>query len=164
MIPDEIYHYTSPQHSELILRSKKIKLGSILNENGVIVHNFAISLTTELDPDGHGLPDGRVITVALSKTMGHLVEKDGTLRSFNKKKVRIKISTTNLQLTKCINYYSHNENILTGLAIGGYYPYNDSGNATKEELLAYLSKSKAKTWYYCFHEIPDTEILEIKYL
>lgn len=164
MQPIEIYHYTSLQHVENILQSKKIKLGSILGKDRSLIHDNAISLTTDVDPNGHGLPDGRKINVELSKIMGHIVEKNGDLLSYNKKKVRIKINTKNLKLIKCSVYYEHDKELFMGLTIGGYYPYGTNNNVTKEELLHCLSISKADSWYYCFQEIPDSEILAIEYL
>ena len=68
-----LYHFTNRQNFELILKDGKIKSGSYRKDQKV--EHGLVSLTTDLNPYGHGLTDGREISVHQVKQLKYATER-----------------------------------------------------------------------------------------
>ena len=69
-----LYHFTNRPNIELILKENNIKAGHY-RKNGKLEKGL-ISLTTDIDPYGHGLTDGREISVPQAMLLVYGTEKD----------------------------------------------------------------------------------------
>lgn len=100
-----LYHFTSQKAAEKIVADGSILLGRFLSSNGVVMENSAVSLTTDKDPVGHGLPDGREITLKQAETLKYYTIINDRLHSINNIKCRITIAPTGLDIVSASEYY-----------------------------------------------------------
>ncbi|HHA1671517.1 TPA: hypothetical protein ACOEF8_003540 [Enterobacter roggenkampii] len=147
-----LYHFTSQKAAEKIVADGSILLGRFLSSNGVVMENSAVSLTTDKDPVGHGLPDGREITPKQAETLKYYTIINDRLHSINNIKCRITIAPTGLDIVSASEYYKNSPDLLRGLSIAAYFPVGFDGiGPTHEKDI--LIKSKASTWWYSFAPI-----------
>ncbi|WP_152490641.1 hypothetical protein [Dickeya sp. MK7] len=146
-----LYHFTSQKAAENIINDGLIMLGTFLSSNGIVMENSAISLTTDQDPIGHGLPDGREITKKQAEALKYHTIINGKLHAINNTKCRITIAPSGLNIVSAIDYYATNPALLHSLEFMGYYPVgiDDINVINKNKTF----KSKAPTWYYSFAPI-----------
>jgi hypothetical protein len=162
------YHYTPIANLISIICSEKINMGTLIEEPSLTVNKHgAVSLTTDSDAAGHGLPDGRKITDAeaqyLEKHGGGFVTENGEkfAPDFTACRLTIKINEDDVKLKRATSY--HSPLSLRAIEISGYYPVKDSSCLTDFQIqliqTRFENKSltpKGSTWWYYFDTIPLT--------
>lgn len=158
-----IYHYTSMSGLKGIIESGCINLGIFTTaDDPKIIYNYAISLTTDLSPYGHGLTVGEEINQQQAIYLGEFSEghgdHSGKLFSVNRIKFRLKIDLDKVNLTSAVDYYKVNSKVLRALEITALYPLLDSKVKENNDFLVIKGndpsiQGKGDTWYFSFSPI-----------
>lgn len=144
-----LYHFTNRPNLELILEQETIKAGSYLN--GKEIKHGLISLTTDLDPQGHGLQDGREISGPQVKQLKYATERSGKCYSVDNTEfcIRLSLSQSNVISARSV----HNQAELLILELTAHLPC--SKNVTPADLATVASQirsgvlvGKSSTWWY----------------
>ncbi len=144
-----LYHFTNRPNIELIVQSKTIKAGSYLHKNQL--KNGLISLTTDPDPTGHGLTDGREISESQVRQLRYATEFNNKYFCVDNTEFCIKIS---IQSDLAISASKiHNNNELLLLEKTAYLPCCAQVNQLQLDAIAIQIEKgqligKSKTWYY----------------
>lgn len=155
-----LYHYTCRKNIVEIFDTGLLRKGAVaINEFDVDKYK-AVNLTTDTSPVGHGLPDGREISLNEAKCFGWYIEKNGKKYCANHTRYRIEINLPDSEmLVPAKQFHSASPVVLEALEIAGYFPTNK--NFTDAELLQGRRGladgtfcGKSDTWWYYFAEIP----------
>lgn len=152
-----LFHYTTEQNKAGIFESGEIRPSA----PGGLSPGW-VSLTSDTDPLGHGLPDGRSISWEQAEHLSHEVI-DGVAHSWDHTRVRLTVAFEDgdLDLVRAAVY--HNENELLELDISAYNPvdhYIPDINLllTARDFSLGLLVRKSPTWWYYKRPIPVSRI------
>lgn len=152
------YHFTHRQNIEGILKNGVLRASSpILNGRP---NQLAISLTTDPEPMGHGLTDGRTITSAQVVQLNYHTGNNGQYRCIDNTEFRIELRLAPSPALKQAKSL-HSQRELLGLAIAGYLPCSPQPtDAELQETLIDLKsgrlRNKSTTWWYYFGDLQLT--------
>jgi len=156
-----LFHYTTEQNKAGIFESGEIRPSA----PGGLSPGW-VSLTSDTDPVGHGLPDGRPISWEQAEHLSHEVI-DGLPHCWDHTKCRLTIEFEDRDpnLVWAISHHSPEE--LQGLEISAYHPVDlvlsDSDLlSTAMELNVGMLDHKARTWWYYKTPIPTSRIAAIE--
>ncbi|MBB6581561.1 hypothetical protein [Ralstonia solanacearum] len=155
----KLYHFTNRNNIEIILANRILEAGRHVMR-GKIEHK-AICFTSDPDPGGHGLTDGRQISTANVLQMRYATEENGSYYCVDNTEfciaMPVRIAPALVKATKL-----HKPKELLGLAIAGHLPC--SPNPTDVELVETWSaiksgtlKDKSPTWWYHFGDLNLTD-------
>lgn len=161
-----LYHYTCAANLRGILREGVIRKSKILSNTMEIEESAAVCLTSDPQPDGHGLPDGKMyiedrVNILLGNQNYQFLSHDHM--AF---RLTITIPEADEKLVSAKQHHKNNLSVLTGLEISAYFTGKEP--ATDIELLLALAQlgsgaiiSKSSTWYYYFDDIPNVWIQSV---
>lgn len=124
-----------------------------------------ISLTSDGQRWGHGLPDGRPVSVEEANSIAHY-QDDGKLYSYDHTECRLTFDLEpDDQLISASDFHKPNE--LLGLAIAGWCPTWSRILTPLLVQTAFLMKhgvleNKAATWWYCRRDLLVEEATAIE--
>ena len=157
-----VFHFTNRPNVELIVKQKKINAGAHV-KNKTLAQGV-VSLTTDSDPRGHGLTDGREVTKEQARLLKFGTEKSGKLFCVDNTEFCLKITLPRSALQSAQE--AHDQQELQALEIAGYFPC--SINPSNPELaqvataikLGSLPGKSASWWYHLGDlQLEDYEIL-----
>lgn len=165
----ELYHFTTKRGFHHIVSD-----GAIL-PNGVCKgissqNHFVVCLTSDTNPIGHGLPDGREVTPGEADLLQRVHYHDGKCFSLDHTFVKLKINIpdTDEKLVYVPPLFSKCPGTLLRQDISGYLPCTTMEAASEEQLMMIIEsfksgrlERKSKTWWYYFGEIPLAWVTEI---
>jgi hypothetical protein len=164
--PKNFYHYTSRVGIEGIMNSGTINLGR--SPYAQINSGRAVCLTTDTSPVGHGLPDGRVITMNEANTLGHYSQINNVLHCLDFTKYRLKLSISDLDEKLFQASEVHSTAELIAMDVTAYFPTKIGRDLADEDFKSVLSDfevglkiRKSSTWWYYFSPIPRELICEV---
>lgn len=154
-----LYHFTPGLRFKDILASNVVRASDAVM-HGSIQHNAAVSLTTDIDPLGHGLPNGEVLTqTQANKVKLGWKDQQGQLRALVATKWRLDfdIPATDPTLKKASQY--HTKKDLLGLQIAALLPYAHEPSAleiaqTSAKIATGAILSKSDTWWVYLGDLP----------
>lgn len=157
----KLFHYTTEQGRDWIFTDGWIDL----SPNITAVPGW-ISLTSDPDPVGHGLPDGRPITQQQAQQIPHALI-NGQLYCHDHTAVRLTIdfNANDPHLIKADLYHSADD--LWGLDIAGYHPdYKELPDDLLFPTFGMLKQGviprKSPTWWYYKERILVSRIAMIE--
>ena len=162
-----LFHYTCERAIRHIRADGLLLPSRIAGVDGHPIDDTAISLTTDVDPYGHGLPDGREIPSAQHAASGLTVSRDGRwyLEDATEFRITFQVDPNDPALVFVPSYYKPNPDVLLVLAITGHLP-NGVNAASDAEFLAAATRagtelseqrSKIHTWWYYFGQLSVSE-------
>lgn len=148
----KLFHYTTSGCLAGILHQRVINPGQMVSILGQVSYGYAVSLTSDTDPIGHGLPDGRVITPAQAQVV-QSTNVGGILRCIDATECRIEIEVERAdpRLFHAPGYYS--PKMLRAVEVSAYFPvqsYVSTPELRKAEK-AFRNRTwipKGPTWYF----------------
>lgn len=147
-----LFHYTTSANLAVILQQGVILPGQMVSITGSVSLGFAVSLTTDPDPIGHGLPDGRVITAAQAQSLIS-VNSGGILRCVDATACRIQldIDKSDSRLFYALAFYS--PQVLRAVEVSAYFPLQSTVSTPqlREAEQAFKKgwwRPKGSTWYF----------------
>lgn len=156
-----LFHYTTEQNKTGIFEVGKVTPSAPggLSPGGV-------SLTSDTDPVGHGLPDGRPISSKQAKHLSHRII-DGVPHCWDHTKFRLTIALEDHDpnLVRAVNHHAAEE--LLGLDISAYHPEDLHPPDLTFLLIARGISTgtlvrKSPTWWYYKRSIPVSRIVAIE--
>ena len=155
----KLYHFTNRNNIELILASRILKAGRHVMR-GKIEHK-AICFTSDPDPSGHDLTDGKQISAVNVLQMKYATEENGNYYCVDNTEFCIAMTVPSSQaLVKATNLHKSKE--MLGLTIAGHLPCSPTPSDT--ELFETLNgikrgtlKDKSPTWWYHFGDLQLTD-------
>jgi hypothetical protein len=156
-----VYHYTSQRALPFILAGKLIRPSRVVLPNGQTRNAFGISLTTDQDPEGHGLPDGRRITSAQAKALPKF-ERIGSARyceDATRYRLKLLLDSTDASLVHAPDYYRNAlPHVYSVLEAKAYFPVDvippdEPMKKMIRDIQAGLVPGKGSTWWYYFGQI-----------
>lgn len=152
-----LFHFTNRNIIELILSSLIIKVGKYIKNGKEVIG--AVSLTTDANPDGHGLADGREISIAQVRSLKYATEENGRYYSVDNTESCIKLILPKSKVTSASNMHTKPE--LEALTVMGHLALTPS--PTTEQLLSVSRdihlgtlQAKSATWWYHVCDLPLT--------
>lgn len=144
-----VFHFTNRPNVELIARQKMLKAGAYVKEGG-LAHG-AVSLTTDSDPRGHGLTDGREITKEQARLLKYATEQDDKLFCVDNTEFCLKIVIPVSALISAQKVHRQRE--LALLEITGHLPCSKSpSEAEMSQIARAISLGtlprKSLSWWY----------------
>lgn len=166
-----LFHYTSPLGIRGILGDQSIFPGRAVINSSEAVDNYAICLTSDFDPKGHGLPDGREISSAQAQQFNGCISKDGKYFSLDHTKIRIQVRISDMDnnLVYVPELLGKWPDLITSLEVKGYFPCGFEENepvssqmgAVYELIKVGIIAGKSSTWWYYQGAIPFHWIVDI---
>ncbi|WP_154233583.1 hypothetical protein [Burkholderia cenocepacia] len=152
------YHFTHRQNLEGILAAGVLQAARPILKGKP--EDLAVSLTTDPDHTGHGLPDGRKITAAEAVLLRYYTDDNGAYRCVDNTEFRLELKLLPSPALKPAESM-HSKRDLLGLAIAGYLPCSPQPTDIEfRDVLGALQtqrlKNKAPTWWYHFGDLPLT--------
>lgn len=166
-----LYHYTSNFGMKGILNSGEIFKGSLAVDPRVVRNEFAVSLTNDESPIGHGLPDGREISKQCAERLGYCIHRNGKYFSLDHTQFRLEIHIPkdDENLIYIPDFFNGQSEFLNVMEASGYHPLlsdlDDLGKTLFDTLLKIKSgrlDGKGKTWWIYKSTIPINWIHEIR--
>lgn len=152
------FHYTSLRNLVGILNSGWIEKGRLATISGDI-QNAVVNLTTDRDPAGHGLPDGRGISDAVAAVMA----STGSLGAYfcldhTKCRLSIELADDDPLLISAAKHHAPEDGVLYVLEVAGWSPTKQSMDvAEMVEMHALIDdgvyQNKSPTWWYYYDRI-----------
>lgn len=162
------YHYTCRNNIEGIFRSGLIFPGNVAVNPKEIKSDHAVCLTSDQNPNGHGLPDGREISLEqASKFKGFSKSGDNLFSiDFTKFRIKINIPDNDENLIYLPTLLAAWPDFLKVMEMVAYYPCSQL--KSPESILAGMHllqtgvlQGKAHTWWYYRGEIPLDWFVEV---
>lgn len=164
----EFHHFTTAIGLKGILDSGRIlATDTYVNE---AIKLKSVCLTTDLSPEGHGLPDGRKITDKQALVFGHrCFTINNKTYCLNHREFRLKINPQNLDIIAAVDFHLNDMFMIKLLAASAYYPHGEAEEQVHLEEIAKMVKDptflgKSPTWYYCLQDIPLASLVLIEKL
>jgi hypothetical protein len=168
-----LYHFTCFEGLIGIIIKRVIQPGRAVATNSSIEDGYAVCMTTDLFPVGHGIPDGREISFEDAQRLGNWQVHDGRYFSPDRTAVRVKIDipSDDERLIYVPDLLGSSSLTLLGLDFAGYIPCKDTqikdvvSDVDLLEMFSLLASGsidrKSPTWWYYRGEIPFDWITEI---
>lgn len=165
------YHYTSDVGMNGILNSGEIFKGRLAVDAGTVRNEFAVSLTNDESPIGHGLPDGREISKQCAERLGYCINRNGKYFCLDHTQIRLEIHIPkdDGNLIYFPDFLDGQSELLDVMEALGYHPVvsdvADVGKTLFDTLLSIKSghlDGKAKTWWIYKSAIPINWIHEVR--
>lgn len=141
--------------------------------SGEFAERYAVHLTTDDRPEGHGLPDGREVTSAQSALLGYQAEDDGKRVSLDHTmfRLRLRIQPGDRLLISFLDMPGMTDSFALGADISGYLviPPDDPAlqEAAERSIEALLrqhpSRRKSPSWYLYRGDIPVQWVVSVAY-
>lgn len=166
-----LYHYTSNIGMNGILNSGAIFKGSLPVDACTVRNEFAVSLTSDESPIGHGLPDGREISKQFAEKLGYCIYRNDKYYCVDHTQFRLEIHIRkdDENLIYLPDFLGGQSELLDVLEASGYHPtlsgQTDIGKTLFDTLSSIKSGhlgGKAKTWWIYTNEIPINWIQEVR--
>lgn len=148
----KLFHYTTSSCLAGILHQRVINPGQMVSIFGQVSHGYAVSLTSDTDPIGHGLPDGRVITAEQAQVV-QSTNVGGILRCIDATECRIEVEVEreDARLFHAPAFYS--PKVLRAVEVSAYFPLQSyvSTPEVRQAERAFrdrMWKPKGPTWYF----------------
>lgn len=165
----ELFHFTTKNALHHIISDREILPRAVCvgSASGSCI---AVCLTSDSNPNGHGLPDGREVNLDEGDPRQGVYLRDGKYFSLDHTLVRLKINipVTNEKLVYVPPLFDKCPEMLFKLDIGGYLPCTLLESASKDQLMTIVEsfrsgclERKSQYWWYYFGEIPFTWVTEI---
>lgn len=166
-----LYHYTSHIGMNGILHSGAIFKGSLLVDTCTVRNEFAVSLTSDESPIGHGLPDGREISKQCAERLDYYINRNDKYFCLDHTQFRLEIHIRkdDEDLIYLPDFLGGQSEVLDVLEATGYHPMLSGQANTGKTLFDTLSSikaghlaGKAKTWWIYKNRIPINLIQEVR--
>lgn len=153
-----LFHYTN-----------LLAIGGILNVGTLktsVVMPGMLCLTTDLDPTGHGLPDGRKITAQRAQEMKGFPSGDGyRCYDFTEFRIVMDLCIDDPKLAKATDVFSKDD--LKKLAITAYRPTEPrltrrAFKETRAQMKHGSLEDKSSTWWFYRDDIPTSRFSTIQ--
>jgi hypothetical protein len=164
-----LYHYTTAYALGHIKSDKKILTGQMADTNGNIRTDWAVSLTSDPSPEGHGLPDGRELSDAQAKVLKSAIRRGAKHYAIDGTAYRLTMpfSADHPNVIHAPVYYKEADpRIFLGIQISAYYPVDTelTDEMIENALHNFQTEKwipKGPSWYYHGGIIPfDGVIVE----
>ncbi len=162
------YHFTSAEGLSGIIADRIITPGTAVANSSTIVENFAVCLTSDCFPFGHGIPDGREVSADVAERLGRSRVVDGKQLSCDHTKIRLRITIPENDTKLVYVPTLLDPEILLGMDVAGYFPCSNPGEISTHDLLLTTNhlasgrlERKSQTWWYYLSGIPFEWITEI---
>ncbi|MGV8898657.1 MAG: hypothetical protein ACOH2B_05335 [Burkholderiaceae bacterium] len=163
-----LYHYTCRNNIEGIFHKGFICPGNAVVNSEEIRSNYAVCLTSDKNPIGHGLPDGREISHEQAANLKSFSKSDGRIFSldFTKYRIKINVPDNDENLIYVPIFMSTRPDILKAMEIAGHYPCIDFNDINSTLTCCPLFeergiKGKSHTWWYYRGCIPSNWFVEV---
>lgn len=164
----ELYHFTTRHALHRIIADGIIVPSPVRTAR--FSKKIVVCLTSDTNPIGHGLPDGREISSFEVSAHKGASYRNGRYFSADHTAVRMKICIPacdeNLEYVPTL-FIEHPMRLLS-LDIGGYFPYTPTEAIPRENLLEILLRfnsglleKKSMTWWFYRRAIPFAWVTEI---
>lgn len=161
------YHYTSLRNLRGIIHSGWIEKGRLATVSGD-VQNAAVNLTTDQDPAGHGLPDGRGISDTVAADMAS-TGNPGAYFCLDHTKCRlaVDIAEDDQMLIRAAKHHAMEDGVLYALEVAAWFPTKQSMDVAEmvemHELIdSGFYQNKSPTWWYYFDHISIDRVLRVE--
>lgn len=158
-----LFHYTTASAIQQIRKD-----GVIRKSVGNILINNTVSLTTDTDPRGHGLPDGREITMAQAQHLNP-ISRNGKLYCHDHTEFRIVLSIPQKDPLLAPAWMRNKPDELLGMDIAAWNPIDVRIPDCElldihRKIMTNALPRKSKTWWYYLTDIPCSLIdrLEVR--
>lgn len=154
-----------------ILNSGEIFKGSLAVDACTVRNEFAVSLTNDESPIGHGLPDGREISIQCAERFGYCINRNGKYfcTDHTQFRLEIHIPKDDANLIYLPDFFNEQSGFLDVMEASGYHPMlsdlADLGKTLFDTLLSIKSghlDGKGKTWWIYKSTIPINWIHEVR--
>jgi hypothetical protein len=165
----ELYHFTTKYSFHFIV-SDELILPSVVCVGTPSRNHRAVCLTSDPNPEGHGLPDGREVTHKEAVLLGRVFQINGKYFCHDHTLIRLKINIpdTNENLVYVPPLFNKYPRALFDLDVSGYFPCTtlEAASAEQVQIVAEALRSghlkrKSETWWYYFCQIPLEWVVEI---
>ncbi|HCB3585622.1 TPA: hypothetical protein SLG96_001011 [Citrobacter koseri] len=131
----ELHHFTTAIGLKGILDSGQIlATDTYVNE---ALKAKSVCLTTDFSPEGHGLPDGRVLTDKQALVFAHRCFSINNKKyCLNHREFRLTINPENLDMISAIDFHLNDNFIIKVLAATAYYPHAETEATQHFETMA----------------------------
>lgn len=164
-----LFHFTTKRALSGILKDRLISPTRVVQPNGSVLNNAGVSLTSDTDPSGHGLPDGRVITSEQAKGLPRYVRSGKKKLSEDATEYRIDLELDDQDplLVYAPTFYANAAPMVLEVLEGkGYFPIDSiPPNHELKKVIDDIANGsllgKSKTWWYYLGTIalPDTLVI-----
>jgi hypothetical protein len=163
-----LHHFTHRPGATGIFKSGRIEPGIAPAPSGPL-RSFGVNLTTDLAPDGHGLPDGRLITQAQAEHLGAFTNSPEGIRCVDHTKYRIAIDIPEEDpaLVSFLALYGAQERFVLASDLSAHCPVEtEVSDRRLAELLALFKrqpvmKKSSTWWFYRGAAIPVHWVVEV---
>lgn len=163
-----LYHFTTAIGLKGIFYSGKILATDTYANESLKIK--AVCLTTDMSPEGHGLPDGRELTEKQALVFAHrcLTVKNQKY-CLNHREFRLTISPDYLNIVSANDFHRGNTFFIKVMAATAYYPHAETEEienltAVENNIRDPEFRGKSLTWRYCLQDIPLASLIKIEQL
>lgn len=163
-----LYHFTCRDNIEGIFRTGMIRPGKAVIPPTELSPDYAVCLTSDHNPDGHGLPDGREVSWEDANHLGCFSQNGDKLFSvdFTKYRIKIAIPDGDSNLIYLPSLFSSYPSQLLAMEVAAHFPCTVL--SSQESILNGFHllqtgqlKGKADTWWYYLGNIPLNWFVEV---
>lgn len=150
-----LYHFTNRNNIEMILTDKLLKAGKHISNGGV--KKGAISFTSDFDPMGHGLTDGREIAKNQVRGLRYASEHGNKYYCVDNTEFCLQIDLPlSDKLIHAMKFHTPNE--ISALSVTAYLPCSPNPNINEINRIKNMIDSgkikvKSNTWWYYLDDL-----------
>jgi hypothetical protein len=169
----ELFHFTHHIGLTGILDRRELLASAAALPQGGVMSKYGVHLTSDPRPDGHGLPDGRVISDGQSRRFGYKAEHGNQARCLDHRlfRLRILIPAGDQNLEAFTALPGMRPDFALAADITAHIPvrpddeveYNLEFKRITEKLLAQPELRKSGTWWIYRRNLPLDLVTHVGY-